>query len=57
MPKSKVKIKTKENLAVPGKPMTQQKFKETIEKAENGEFYTPQEFKERFDQWRKKIKK
>jgi hypothetical protein len=46
-----------ENLATPGKPMSQKKFASMIKEAEDGEFYTLEEFKQRFDAWRKTLKK
>ena len=54
MPKSKTKIKAKENLAIPGKPMTEAEFIKTIENAEKGPFYTIEESKKMFQEWRKK---
>jgi hypothetical protein len=46
-----------ENLATPGKPMSQKKFVSMIKEAEEGEFMTIEEFKERFDKWRLERKK
>jgi hypothetical protein len=46
-----------ENLATPGKPMSQKKFASLIKEAEEGEFMTVEEFKERFDKWRAERKK
>lgn len=45
------------NLATPGKPMSQKKFASMIKEAEEGEFMTVEEFKERFDKWRAERKK
>jgi len=45
-----------ENLATPGKPMSQKKFAAMIKEAEDGKFYTLEEFKQRFDAWRKTLK-
>lgn len=45
------------NLATPGKPMSQKKFASLIKEAEEGTFYTLEEFKNRFEEWRKKIAK
>ncbi len=44
-----------ENLATPGKPMSQKKFAAMIKEAEDGKFYTLEESKKHFDEWRKKI--
>jgi hypothetical protein len=46
-----------ENLATPGKPMSQKKFTSMIKEAEAGEFMSVEEFKERFDKWRLERKK
>jgi hypothetical protein len=46
-----------ENLATPGKPMLQKKFVSMIKEAEEGTFYTLQESKKHFEEWRKKISK
>lgn len=48
--------KTK-NLATPGKPMSQDEFVSLIKEAEEGEFMSISEFKERFDKWRAERKK
>ena len=48
--------KTK-NLATPGKPMSQENFNSLIKEAEEGEFMSVKEFKERFDKWRLERKK
>lgn len=45
------------NLATPGKPMSQKKFASLIKEAEEGTFYTLNESKKYFEQWRKKISK
>uniref|UniRef100_UPI00404954EA hypothetical protein n=1 Tax=Flavobacterium sp. TaxID=239 RepID=UPI00404954EA len=44
--------KKEKNLAKPGKPMSQEAFLGLIKEAENGEFYTDQEFQQRFETWR-----
>lgn len=51
------KLDKKENLATPGKPMTQKKFNALIKEAENGAFYTLEKSKNNFEQWRKNILK
>ena len=43
------------NLATPGKPMSQKKFTTLIKEAEDGDFYTLDESKKHFEEWRKKI--
>ena len=45
------------NLATPGKPMSQDDFASLIKEAEEGEFMTISEFKERFNKWRADRKK
>jgi hypothetical protein len=45
------------NLATLGKPMSQDEFTSLIKEAEEGEFMTLKEFKERFDKWRAERKK
>jgi hypothetical protein len=46
-----------ENLATPGKPMSQKKFTSMIKEAEAGEFLTEKEFNDRFEKWRLERKK
>jgi hypothetical protein len=46
-----------ENLATPGKPMSQKKFAAMIKEAEEGEFMTLEDSKKHFETWRKKISK
>lgn len=46
-----------ENLATPGKPMSQEAFENLIKEAEEGEFLSLKEFKERFNKWRTERKK
>ena len=53
----KTKKENSENYAIPGKPMSQKKFASLIKEAEEGEFYTLEESKKHFDDWRKKISK
>jgi len=50
----KTKNGNSENLATPGKPMSQKKFASLIKEAEEGEFYTLEESKKHFEEWRKK---
>ena len=40
------------NLATPGKPMSQKKFTSMIKEAEEGEFLSVEEFKTRFEAWK-----
>ena len=54
MSKSKTKVKTKINYAVPGKPLSDVEFIKMIEDAENEKFYTTDESKKMFEEWRKK---
>ena len=53
----KTKNEKSSNLATPGKPMSQKQFASLIKEAEEREFYTLEEFKIKFDQWRKKAVK
>jgi hypothetical protein len=53
----KTKNENTNNLATPGKPMSQKKFASLIKEAEEGEFYTLEEFKTKFEQWRLQRKK
>ena len=46
-----------ENLATPGKPMSQEAFENLIKEAEEGDFLSLKEFKERFNKWRTERKK
>lgn len=45
-----------ENLATPGKPMSQESFENLIKEAEEGEFHTLEESKKLFKEWRAKVK-
>lgn len=47
----------KRNLAVPGDPMSQEEFVSLIKEAEKGEFYTEDEFRKKFEEWKKTQKK
>jgi hypothetical protein len=53
----KTSNKKTKNLATPGKPMSQDEFVSLIKEAEEGEFMSVKEFKERFDKWRAERKK
>ena len=53
----KTKNGNSENLATPGKPMSQKKFASLIKEAEEGEFLTEKEFLDRFEKWRLERKK
>ena len=46
-----------DNLATPGKPMSEKKFSSMIKEADAGEFISLDESKKRFEEWRKKISK
>jgi hypothetical protein len=48
----KTSHKKEKNLAKPGKPLSQEAFLDLIKEAENGEFYTDEEFQQRFEAWR-----
>lgn len=41
-----------ENLATPGKPMSQEAFETLIKEAEEGEFLSADEFHKKFEEWR-----
>ncbi len=45
------------NLAIPGEPMSQKEFEALIKEAEKGPFYSDEEFRKKFDKWRKTLKK
>ena len=48
------KKETKEkNWTLPGVKLTQEEFMAGIKKAEEGPFYTPEEFESRFEKWKK----
>lgn len=49
--------KKSKNLATQGKPMSQEEFVSLIKEAEDGEFMSIAEFKERFNKWREDRKK
>ncbi len=53
----KTKNENSNNLATPGKPMSQKKLASLIKEAEEGEFYTLEESKKHFEEWRKKVVK
>ena len=49
------KVKTKKNnLAIPGEPMSEAEFHALIREAEKGPFYTLEESKKIFEKWKKK---
>ena len=48
----KTKKDNSDNLATPGKPMSQKKFASMIKEAEEGEFISEKEFVTRFEKWR-----
>ena len=50
----KTSNKKSKNLATPGRPMSQDEFVSLIKEAEEGNFMTTKEFKDRFDKWRLK---
>ena len=49
--------KKNKNLAIPGKPMSQKEFADLIKEAEEGQFLTVEESKEKFEKWKSKRKK
>lgn len=52
------KIKeNKRNTAIPGLPMTETEFKEFIKAGEKGPFMPSDEFKKKFDTWKKGLEK
>lgn len=53
----KTKNEKADDLATPGKPMSQKKFASLIKEAEEGAFYTLEESKKHFEEWRKKVVK
>ena len=53
----KTKNENSNNLAIPGKPMSQKKLASLIKEAEEGVFYTLEESKKHFEEWRKKAVK
>lgn len=53
----KTKSENTNNLATPGKPMSQKKLVSLIKEAEEGPFYTIEESKKHFEEWRKKALK
>ena len=53
----KTKKNNSDNLAKPGKPMSQKKFVSIIKEAEEGTFYTLEESKKHFEEWRSQRKK
>ncbi|WP_395076022.1 hypothetical protein [Flavobacterium sp.] len=53
----KTKKQPSKNLATPGKPMSQEAFLGLIKEAEKGPFYTLEESKKHFEEWRNKISK
>jgi hypothetical protein len=50
--KAKKAIEEK-NWTMPGVKLTHAEFLEGIKKAEEGPFYTPEEFESRFEKWKK----
>jgi hypothetical protein len=53
----KTQKENSKNLAIPGKPMSQEEFAALIKEAEKGPFFTLEESKKHFEEWRKKISK
>jgi len=47
----------KKNTAIPGLPMTETEFKEFIKAGEKGIFMSSNEYKRKFDAWRKGLEK
>jgi len=48
----KIEKTKKRNLAIPGEPMSQEEFVSLIKEAEKGEFYTEDEFRKKFEEWK-----
>ena len=48
-----VKTKQEKNWSLPGVKLTHEEFLAGIKKAEEGPFYSPEEFESRFDKWKK----
>lgn len=48
-----LKPRIKEQLALPGNPITLERFKSEIKKAEKDSFYTVEESKKLLEEWRK----
>ena len=48
-----VKPTKEKSWALPGAKFTHEEFVARIRKAEEGPFYTPEEFEKRFEQWKK----
>lgn len=57
MPIMKTKNENSNNLATPGKPMSQKKLDSLIKEAEEGVFSTLEESKKHFEEWKKKAVK
>lgn len=51
---SKVKNITKTNTVNPGKALTQKEYEAAIKVAEKGPFYSVEESKKMFEEWKKK---
>lgn len=47
----------KRNTAIPGHPMTETEFKDFIKVGKKGPFMSSNEFKKKFDVWRKGLEK
>lgn len=48
---------SKRNTAIPGLPMTEAEFKDFIKEGEKGLFMSSDEFKKKFNTWRKGLEK
>lgn len=48
-----IKPAKEKSWALPGVKLTHKEFLDGIKKAEEGPFYTPEEFEKRFEQWKK----
>ncbi|WP_165763234.1 hypothetical protein [Flavobacterium sp. AJR] len=53
----KTKNNNSDNLAIPGKSMSQKKFASMIKEAEGGTFFTLEESKKHFQEWKSQRKK
>ncbi len=50
------KNKIRKNLAIPGKPMSQEEFVSLIKEAESGPFFTCEELIAKMNAWKKELK-
>ncbi len=53
----KIIKENKRNTAIPGLPMTEKEFKLFVEAGEKGPFMSSNEFKKKFETWKKGLEK